>query len=109
MESSETWKEVHRAVVCCICGKRGPGVVGDERDARFVAANAGWWIRNIHTRMSIPKLAGNCSAQMGLAGQFGGARHHIIFDEHNDFDHRAACHGCVAFIRSDTEPKKEQP
>lgn len=108
MESSETWKEVHRAVVCCICGKRGPGVVGDERDARFVAANAGWWIRNIHTRMSIPGLAGSCVNQ--LQGNYigGGNSHHIVFEEEIDFDHRCACPDCIAFIRTDTEPK-EQP
>lgn len=103
---SESWNEVHRAVVCCICGKRGPGGVGDDQDARFVASSAGWWLRQIHARLAVAGLAGSCMNQMQVGG---GSGHHVVYEEKAGLAHRSACPQCVATICDDTAPKKEQP
>lgn len=100
--STEAWKEEHRAMVCCVCGERGPDTTRDEMTARCVAKDAGWWVKQLHVRQRTPKLEGSCAHQMQGLGSY--ASHRIEFEETRGLDYRGICPTCAGYVRSEVQP-----
>jgi len=99
--STETWSATHRAVMCRVCGMRGPVVHGDDAEAREAAVKAGWWSQWISYREMAHELAGSCSAQMGLTQGFVGTGHHIAYKETRKTDYLQVCPACLLLLRGE--------
>lgn len=84
-------------MVCCVCGGRGPDVIGSDQDARRTAELKGWWVQNVQTRSKLAVLSGSCIHQMSAHGYDGG--HRIIYEEKSAPDYRGVCQTCAARIR----------